>query len=127
MRKWCEQRRPGSDHNINIPRLGTFKLIKALSLGKFGIHNGYPVPKPVIKPHHSLIGECNLRDQDNCLPSLCHRMRNQFHINFCFSASGYSPEQIRFMNSSLQIRTYCVHNTLLIFIQCQMISLLIQM
>ena len=57
------------------------------SRGKPGIHDGYPVPEPPVKPHHRLIGQGDLRDQDDrLLPHIYHRP-DHLHVDFCLPAS----------------------------------------
>ncbi len=96
MRKWCEQREDlGGNRQYPIsPALAMFKLIKALSPGKvweFIMDTDFSKPTVTGNPHHGLIGECNLRDQDK---AVTHRaptaMRNQFIYTSVFPLPGYS-------------------------------------
>ena len=125
--KRSKKRRAGTDHNVDLPGFCTFILVVTFSLGKTRVHNRNTVTKTVVKTHHCLIGQCNLRNQYNCLSARCKNMCNQFHVHFCLAASGHTFQKICFRMSTVHILCDLIHDLLLIFVERQMIPFLCQM
>ena len=116
MFKRCKQCRAWSDHNINLPRLGTFKLIKLLSLGKSGVHDRYALPKPPVKTAHGLKRQRDLGDQHDHLLMLCNHLLNDSHIDFCFAASCHTVDQVCFTDALQVISGHGIYNPSLLVI-----------
>ena len=84
----------GTDHHIHLSRLGTHHLIIPFSRRKPGIHNRNPVSERTVEPHHRLVGQRDLRDQDNSLLALFHHKADHLHIYLSLPTAGNSVEQI---------------------------------
>ena len=95
IRKGGKQCRTGTHHYLDSPSPCTFKLIIAFSLGLSGINDRNLLSKPGIEPPHSLISQCNLRNQHNSLLALCKYFLDQPHIYLGLTASGHSLKQYR--------------------------------
>ena len=89
-RKKC---RPGSYDDIDFSASCPLKLITLLTLGKSGIHHGYPVTEMPVKPHQRLIGQRDFRNQHDCLPSSFYNLLNDGNIYFRFAAACNAMNQ----------------------------------
>ena len=125
--KRSKKRRSRSDHDIDVSRLCPLELIIPLPLRQSGIHDGHTVTKPVVEPHHRLIGERDLRNQHDHLTPLGEHMCDQLHIHFRLAASGHTLEQIRLPSSFVPIMGHRIHHPLLLLVQLQPVFLLCQM
>ena len=57
------------------------------------MNDGYPAAESVVKPHQCLIGQRDLRDQNDCLLSLRDDLPDHLDIHLGLSASGDSLNQ----------------------------------
>ncbi len=71
------------------------------------------IPEPAVKPHHQLIGQRDLRDQDDRLSSLAQRPAHQFHINLRLAASRH-PVQKAGTVCTRPLLTYFLHGLFLL-------------
>ena len=85
------------------------------------------VPKPVIKTHHGLKRERNLRNQHNRSPANSCRPRDQLHIHLGLATAGHTLYQIVPILPHLKVRIDRIHDHLLLLIQSQCITPLFQM
>ena len=70
-------------------------LVETLSLKKvFEFMIGDPLAKTVVKPHDCLIGQGDLRDQNDGLFSLRQRSCDKLHIDFRLTASRNTMQKV---------------------------------
>ncbi len=69
--KRSKQCRSGTDHNVQFSHSGALILVIALPLRESGMNDRNPFAECLAKPRYGLEGQGDLRDQYNCLLSLC--------------------------------------------------------
>ena len=113
----CEQCGTGADHYIQFFVFRPLKLIVPLACRHFGIQNRYPLSKTLVKTHHGLISQGNLRNQHNGLSACFHHPFNQFYVNGCLTASRHSVKQPGMVVFPGKFLPDLFHNFLLFCIQ----------
>ena len=101
--EWCEKCRSGAYDHIDLSGLGSFTLIIFFPRRQGGIHYTDPVPESLVKAQKRLIGQCDLRNQYNGLPSSFYHLPDQLHIHFRLTASGNSVDQVGLSASGIEI------------------------
>ena len=114
IRKWCKKRRSRSDHHIQLTICCPLHLIVPLTRRHPGMHHRHTGTKYLIKAHHRLPGQCNLRYEYDRLSALCCHRPDHFHIYFRLAASGHAMYQVSAVIPS-QIFPLKLFNCLLLF------------
>ena len=117
IRKRRKQRRPRADHHIQVALGRPVKLILALPGAHFRMDDGDPAAEAVIEPHHGLVGQRDLRDQDDRLPSSPDRLRDQLDIDLRLAAAGHPLYQVSSTGSFLPVGDDALHRPALFLVQ----------
>ena len=104
-------------HNGYFTLCRPFPLIIPFPGRQPGIDNRNLIAEPLIKAHHGLIGQCNLRYQKDNLLSPFQYIFHQLHIYFRFSAAGNSVKKIGVPVTFFIIPDEPVRRRFLFFIQ----------
>ena len=113
----CEQRRPGTDHHIDLSAPRPFELVRSLARTHFRMDDGNPVSESVVKPHQCLVGQCDLGDQHNCLLTMFHREGDQLNIDLRLPGPGHAPDQVSSRRLLFPGAADCADDLLLLCIQ----------